>query len=47
MMKATQEHATCENILNRSFKTGIPYSVLLNDITYFFIKIIKNIIYLP
>lgn len=31
MMKATQEHTTCENIVNRMFKTGIPYNVLLTD----------------
>ena len=36
MMKATQEHTTCENIVNRVFKTGLPYNVLLTDITYIF-----------
>lgn len=36
MMKATKEHTTCENIVNRVFKTGIPYNVLLTDITYLF-----------
>ena len=36
MMKATQEHTTCENLVNRIFKTGIPYNVLLTDITYLF-----------
>ena len=36
MMKATKEHSTCENIVNRVFKTGIPYNVLLTDITYLF-----------
>lgn len=36
MMKATQERTTCENIINRVFKTGIPYNVLLTDITYLF-----------
>ena len=36
IMKATQEHTTCENIINRVFKTGIPYNVLLTDITYLF-----------
>ena len=36
MMKATQEHTTCENIVNRVFKTGLPYNVLLTDITYLF-----------
>lgn len=36
MMKATQEHSTCENLVNRIFKTGIPFHVLLTDITYLF-----------
>lgn len=36
MMKATQEHTTCENMVNRVFKTGIPYNVLLTNITYLF-----------
>ncbi len=36
MMKAIQEHTTCENIIDRVFKTGIPYNVLLTDITYLF-----------
>lgn len=36
MMKATKEHSTCENKVNREFKTGIPYNVLLTDITYLF-----------
>ena len=36
MMKATKEHSTCENLVNRNFKTGTPYKVLLTDITYLF-----------
>ena len=36
MMKATQEHTICENIVNRVFKTGLPYNVLLTDITHLF-----------
>lgn len=36
MMKATKEHSTCENKVNRQFKTGIPYNTLLTDITYLF-----------
>lgn len=36
MMKATKEHSTCENKVNRQFKTGIPYNILLTDITYLF-----------
>ena len=35
-MKATQEHTTCDNLVNRIFKTGIPYNILLTDITYLF-----------
>lgn len=38
MMKATKEHTTCENKVNRQFKTGIPYNVLLTDITYLFYR---------
>ena len=36
MMKATKEHSTCENKVNRIFKTGLPFNVLLTDITYLF-----------
>lgn len=36
MMKATKEHSVCDNLVNRNFKPGIPYSVLLTDITYLF-----------
>jgi len=36
MMKATKEDTVCENLINRNFKTGIPYNVLLTDITYLF-----------
>lgn len=36
MMKATKEHSVCDNLVNRVFKTGIPYNVLLTDITYLF-----------
>lgn len=36
MMKATKDHTTCQNIVDRHFKTGIPYNVLLTDITYLF-----------
>lgn len=36
IMKATKEHSVCENLVNRNFKTGIPYNVLLTDITYLF-----------
>ncbi len=36
LMKATKEHSVCENLVNREFKTGKPYNVLLTDITYLF-----------
>ncbi|WP_396265793.1 IS3 family transposase [Halobacillus shinanisalinarum] len=32
--KATQEHKTCENKLERHFNQGEPHKVLLTDITY-------------
>ncbi len=34
MMKATQEHQTKKNLVNRDFNRGVPYKVLLTDITY-------------
>ncbi len=34
MLKATQEHRVVPNKLNRQFKTGKPYEILLTDITY-------------
>lgn len=34
IMKATQEHHTAPNMLQRQFKTGIARKVLLTDITY-------------
>lgn len=34
MMKATQEHQTKKNLVNRDFDRGTPYKVLLTDITY-------------
>ncbi|WP_246483954.1 IS3 family transposase [Heyndrickxia vini] len=36
MMKATKEHRVVPNLLNREFKQGIPFKVLLTDITYLF-----------
>lgn len=36
MMKATKEHTTLPNLLNRDFKQGIVGKVLLTDITYLF-----------
>lgn len=34
MAKATKEHRTCPNILQRQFKQGIAGKILLTDITY-------------
>lgn len=34
IMKATQEHHTKKNLVDRNFNRGIPYKVLLTDITY-------------
>ncbi|UJF16763.1 hypothetical protein LZ578_12320 (plasmid) [Jeotgalibaca sp. MA1X17-3] len=34
IMKATQEHKTKKNLVNRHFDYGTPYKVLLTDITY-------------
>ncbi|GEN44724.1 transposase [Alkalibacillus haloalkaliphilus] len=34
MAQATQEHKTCENLVNREFDQGEPGKVLLTDITY-------------
>lgn len=34
--KATKEHSTVENKLNRNFKVGKPGEILLTDITYLF-----------
>ena len=36
MAKATKEHTTLPNLLNRQFKQNIPGKVLLTDITYLF-----------
>ncbi|SET83654.1 Transposase InsO and inactivated derivatives [Oceanobacillus limi] len=36
MAKATKEHRTLPNLLNRQFKQNIPGKVLLTDITYLF-----------
>ncbi|QDS36620.1 IS3 family transposase [Brevibacillus brevis] len=34
MAKATQEHRTCPNLLERQFEQSVPEKVLLTDITY-------------
>ncbi len=34
MAKATKEHRTCPNLLQRNFKQGVAGKVLLTDITY-------------
>lgn len=36
MAKKTQEHRTCDNILNREFKQTQPLKVFCTDITYLF-----------
>lgn len=36
MAKATQEHRTCPNLLNREFNQEEPGKVLLTDITYLY-----------
>jgi putative transposase len=36
MLKATQEHRTCPNLLNREFNQNEPGKVLLTDITYLY-----------
>lgn len=36
MMKATQEHRTCDNLLNREFNQNDPGKVFLTDITYIY-----------
>lgn len=36
MAQATQEHKTCENLLERNFDQGEPHRVLLTDITYLY-----------
>lgn len=34
MAKATKEHRTCPNELQRNFKQGVAGKILLTDITY-------------
>ena len=34
IQKATQEHQTAPNVLNREFRTNVPYRKLGTDITY-------------
>ena len=36
IMKKTQEHTTCANILNRQFKQTEPLKTLCTDITYLY-----------
>lgn len=36
IMMKTQEHSTCENILNREFKDKLPLTTLCTDITYLY-----------
>lgn len=34
LMKKTQEHRTCDNVLNREFTQVVPYKIFGTDITY-------------
>lgn len=50
IMKKTQEHRTCENILNRKFEQLVPFKILCTDITYLwfnnrfaYLSVIKDI----
>jgi transposase InsO family protein len=36
IMKKTQEHKTCQNLLNRQFQQTLPGKVLCTDITYLY-----------
>jgi len=36
IMKATNEHSSCENLLNRKFKQTQPLKILCTDITYLY-----------
>ncbi|WP_343045279.1 IS3 family transposase [Piscibacillus halophilus] len=36
MAQATQEHKTCDNLVNREFDQGEPGKILLTDITYLY-----------
>lgn len=36
IMKKTQEHSTCANILNRQFNQSKPFTTLCTDITYLY-----------
>ena len=38
IMKATKEHTKCKNKVIKEFKIGIPYNILLTDITYLFYR---------
>ena len=50
IMRKTQEHRTCENILNREFNQLVPFRTLCTDITYLpfnnrfaYLSVIKDI----
>ena len=45
MAKATQEHRTCPNLLNREFNQEEPGKVLLTDITYLYYSNGQKVIY--
>jgi len=46
IMKKTQEHLTCPNLLNRNFSQTKPECVAGTDITYLWVPILKRFVYL-
>lgn len=46
IMKKTQEHRTCPNLLDRNFNQQVPEQVAGTDITYLWIPKLKQFIYL-
>lgn len=46
MMKKTQEHRTCPNLLDRNFAQQVPEQVAGTDITYLWIAKLKRFVYL-
>jgi len=46
VMRKTQEHRTCLNLLNRNFTPGVPEKVAGTDITYVWVPKLKRFVYL-
>lgn len=46
IMKKTQEHRTCPNLLDRNFEQSVPERVAGTDITYVWIPRLKRFVYL-